>query len=45
MLTVTVVMNMKKTFKEEELIELLKILRLINNIEEYHEYQRSRLKI
>ena len=38
-------MNMKKTFKEEELIELLKILRLINNIEEYHEYQRSRLKI
>ena len=32
--TVSVVMNIKKIFKEEESIETSKILGLINNIEE-----------
>ena len=32
---VTVVINMKKVFKEEESIEILKILGLITNKEEY----------
>ena len=33
--TVSVVMNIKKVFKEEESMEMLKILELINNIAEY----------
>ena len=33
--TASVVINIKKTFKEEESIEILKILGLINNIEEF----------
>ena len=35
MFTISVVMNVKNIFKEEESIEILKILGLINNIEEY----------
>ena len=33
--TVSVVINMKKIFKEEESIEVLKTLSLIKNVEEY----------
>ena len=33
--TVSVVMNMKKIFKEKDSIEILKIVGLIANIEEY----------
>ena len=33
--TVSVVMNMKKIFKEEKSVEIAKILGLIDNIEEY----------
>ena len=33
--TVSVVINMKKIFKEEESIEVLKTLGLIKNVEEY----------
>ena len=36
LLTVTVFMNMKKIFKEEELIKILKIRGLINNIKEHN---------
>ena len=33
--TVSVVMNMKKIFKEEKSVDISKILGLIDNIEEY----------
>ena len=33
--TVSVVMNMKKIFKEEKSVDIAKILGLIDNIEEY----------
>ena len=33
--TVSVVINIKKMFKEKESIEILEILRLITDIEEY----------
>ena len=33
--TVSVVINMKKIFKEEESIEVLKTLSLVKNVEEY----------
>ena len=33
--TVNMVMNIKKTFKEEESMEILRILSLITNIEDY----------
>ena len=33
--TVSVVMNMKKIFKEEKSVEIAKILGLIDNIEQY----------
>ena len=35
LVTVSVVMSMKKIFKEEESIEIFEILGLINDIEEY----------
>ena len=45
MLTVSVVMSMKKIFKEEESIKVLKNIGLINNIEEYQNiHQKFRLK-
>ena len=47
--TVSVVMNMKKIFKEESM-EILKILGLITNIEEYqkiynHVWRKHKLRI
>ena len=37
MFTVSVVMNMKKIFEEENSIEILEFLSLIRNIEEYQQ--------
>ena len=39
--TVSMVMNMKKKFKEEESVEILKILGSINNIEEYQKIHNN----
>ena len=39
--TVSMVMNMKKKFREEESVEILKILGSINNIEEYQKIHNN----
>ena len=39
--TVSMVMNMKKKFREEESVEILKILGSINNIEVYQKIHNN----